>query len=152
MMIFEIWLKLIIVFLFIISVLHICGIKCLRDIRPKERTNVIDVNKEAYINMQDRYRKDIEDFLEICDDKDDKVDKYKTLVTNTQKSVEKKNKELKAQKKGMKKLQKRYQKLLEENKCLRMQLKEKKIEDDDITEQVKQAIYDVDKIKVVGDK
>lgn len=151
-MLFEVFSRLMIVFLFIISVLHIYGVKILRDLRPKERTNVIDLNKEACINAQDIYRKDMEDFLEICDDKDDKINKYKTLVTNTQKSVEKKNKELKAQKKGMKTLQKRYQKLLEENKCLKMQLKEKKIEDDDITEQVKQAICDVDKMKVVGDK
>ena len=151
-MLFEVFSRLMIVFLFIISVLHIYGVKILRDLRPKERTNIIDLNKEASINVQDRYRKDIEDFLEICDDKDDKINKYKTLVTNTQKSVEKKNKEIKAQKKGMKTLQKRYQKLLEENKCLKMQLKEKKIEDDDITEQVKQAICDVDKMKVVGDK
>lgn len=151
-MLFEVFSRLMIVFLFIISVLHIYGVKILRDLRPKERTNVIDLNKEAYINAQDIYRKDIEDFLEICDDKDDKINKYKTLVTNTQKSVEKKNKELKAQKKGMKTLQKRYQKLLEENKCLKMQLKEKKIKNDDITEQVKQAICDVDKMKVVGDK
>lgn len=150
-MLFEVFSRLMIVFLFIISVLHIYGVKILRDLRPKERTNVIDLNKEAYINAQDIYRKDVEDFLEICDDKDDKINKYKTLVTNTQKSVEKKNKELKAQKKGMKTLQKRYQKLLEENKCLRMQLK-KKIEDDNITEQVKQAICDLDKMKVVGDK
>lgn len=151
-MLFEVFSRLMIVFLFIISVLHIYGVKILRDLRPKERTNVIDLNKEAYINAQDIYRKDVEDFLEICDDKDDKINKYKTLVTNTQKSVEKKNKELKAQKKGMKTLQKRYQKLLEENKCLKMQLKEKKIEDNDITEQFKQAICDVDKMKVVGDK
>ena len=151
-MLFEVFSRLMIVFLFIISVLHIYGVKCLRDLRPKGRKNVIDLNKEACINMQDTYRKDIEDFLEFCDDKDDKINKYKTLVTNTQKSVEKKNKELKAQKRGMKKLQKRYQKVLEENKCLKMQLKEKKIEDDDITEQIKQAICDADKMKVVGDK
>ena len=48
--------------------------------------------------------------------------KYKELLISTQEKAEENNKKIKAQKKGMKKLQRKYQKLRDENECLKKQL------------------------------
>lgn len=49
-------------------------------------------------------------------------DKYRKQIQDLQNALERKNKHLKGVEKGMKKMQSKYDKLKQENKCLKKQL------------------------------